>query len=111
VFNACGKDLIVFSYALSMFDPGRGSAIEVSLHRPLGCGLIGVVDSHATRFDWFGKWMGCNQVRMGVHLSRTLRPRSATLLVGSAAGVGRSQQLAHFPRMAAIKGEANPAVW
>lgn len=70
-------DLILFSYALSMFNPGFESAIE-SAHRDLAPGgHVAVVDFHATRLPLFERWMGVNHVRMNGQLQPPLRERFA----------------------------------
>lgn len=61
-------DLIVASYALSMFNPGWEQAIDSICQdlRPGGC--LALVDFHDTRFAWFRHWMTMNHVRMDAHL-------------------------------------------
>ena len=61
-------DLVVFSYALSMFNPGWEHAIEIARHDLAADGIIVVVDFHHSRFPWFRKWMRVNHVRMDAHL-------------------------------------------
>jgi S-adenosylmethionine-diacylgycerolhomoserine-N-methlytransferase len=81
-------DLILFSYALSMFNPGFEEAI-VSAHRDLVLGgHIAVVDFHDTRFTVFERWMGVNHVRMNGQLRPLLATRFETQneLVQSAYG-------------------------
>lgn len=68
-------DLILFSYALSMFNPGFESAIATA-HRDLESGgHVAVVDFHDTRFPLFERWMGVNHVRMNGQLRPLLQPR------------------------------------
>ena len=65
-------DLILFSYALSMFNPGFEDAIATA-HRDLVTGgHVAVVDFHDTRFPLFARWMGVNHVRMDAQLRRPL---------------------------------------
>jgi S-adenosylmethionine-diacylgycerolhomoserine-N-methlytransferase len=65
-------DLILFSYALSMFNPGFGEAIATA-HRDLAPGgHIAVVDFHDTRLSLFERWMGVNHVRMNGQLQPLL---------------------------------------
>jgi S-adenosylmethionine-diacylgycerolhomoserine-N-methlytransferase len=65
-------DLILFSYALSMFNPGFGKAIATA-HRDLAPGgHIAVVDFHDTRLSLFERWMGVNHVRMNGQLQPLL---------------------------------------
>lgn len=61
-------DLILFSYALTMFNPGWDAAIEQA-HRDLAPGgAIAVVDFHNSPWPLFKRWMGANHVRMDGHL-------------------------------------------
>jgi S-adenosylmethionine-diacylgycerolhomoserine-N-methlytransferase len=65
-------DLILFSYALSMFNPGFAEAIATA-HRDLAPGgHIAVVDFHDTRLAFFERWMGVNHVRMNGQLEPLL---------------------------------------
>lgn len=61
-------DLVLFSYALSMFNPGWELAIEIAHSDLAADGIIAVVDFHHSRFAWFRAWMGVNHVRMYAHL-------------------------------------------
>lgn len=68
-------DLIVFSYSLSMFNPGFADALDAArLHLALG-GLLAVADFRRTPLPWFAAWMGVNHVRMDDHLLPALRQR------------------------------------
>ena len=68
-------DLILFSYALSMFNPGFEEAITTA-HRDLAPGgHVAVVDFHDTRLPLFERWMGVNHVRMNGQLRPLLRDR------------------------------------
>ncbi len=59
---------ILFSYALTMFNPGWEQAIRRACDDlPVG-GRIAVVDFHDTPFGAFRWWMGKNHVRMDGHL-------------------------------------------
>jgi len=66
-------DLIWFSYALSMFNPGWEAAIRAARNDLAPGGLIAVVDFHASRFRTFRGWMRINHVRMEGHLLELLR--------------------------------------
>lgn len=59
-----GFDLILFSYALSMFNPGFEAAIDAARVDLSLDGQIAVVDFCDSRFDWFRRWMRFNHVRM-----------------------------------------------
>jgi len=66
--NKSPCDLILFSYALTMFNPGFEAAIATA-HRDLSPGgHIAVVDFHDTRLPLFERWMGMNHVRMNGQL-------------------------------------------
>ena len=57
-------DLIVFSYCLSMINPGFAEVLQVCLDDLGKEGHVAVVDFHDTGFTWFRRWMGLNHVRM-----------------------------------------------
>jgi len=60
--------VILCSYALTMFNPGWEAAIEQAWKDlPVG-GYIAIVDFHDTPFKWMERWMGFNHVRMDGHL-------------------------------------------
>ena len=59
-------DLVLFSYALSMFNPGWEQAIDAAYDDLAEDGVIAVVDFSHTRFSWFRRWMGVNHVRMAL---------------------------------------------
>lgn len=61
-------DLIVFSYCLSMINPGWRQAVTVARQDLSPDGRLAVVDFHDTRHSGFQRWMGCNHVRMEGHL-------------------------------------------
>lgn len=71
-------DLVVFSYALSMFNPGWERAIESARRDLSPGGIITVVDFHHSRFPWFRNWMGVNHVRMESHLLPVLEHHFST---------------------------------
>jgi S-adenosylmethionine-diacylgycerolhomoserine-N-methlytransferase len=68
-----GYDLVLCSYALSMFNPGYEQAIAAACHDLSADGCFALVDFHATRFRWFSRWMGVNHVRMDGQLRPRLR--------------------------------------
>ena len=57
-------DLIVFSYSLSMINPGYDEVIRHCRADLKPGGVVAVVDFHETRWPWFRRWMGINHVRM-----------------------------------------------
>jgi len=69
--DLAGYDLVLFSYALSMFNPGFETAIQAAAMDLAPGGYIAVVDFHSTRFPAFERWMRVNHVRMNAQL----RPR------------------------------------
>ncbi|KHK02832.1 class I SAM-dependent methyltransferase [Desulfovibrio sp. TomC] len=68
-------DLIVFSYALSMFNPGFEAALDAARLQLRPGGLVAVVDFCDTSVPWFRSWMGVNHVRMDGHLLPQLADR------------------------------------
>jgi S-adenosylmethionine-diacylgycerolhomoserine-N-methlytransferase len=71
-------DFVLFSYALTMFNPGWEAAVERAwADLPLG-GRIAVVDFHDTPSGAFRWWMGQNHVRMEGHLLPFLQARFRT---------------------------------
>jgi S-adenosylmethionine-diacylgycerolhomoserine-N-methlytransferase len=57
-------DLIVFSYCLSMINPGYLDVLRVCRQDLAPQGKVAIVDFHDTPVGWFGRWMGLNHVRM-----------------------------------------------
>ena len=71
---APGKfDLVVFSYALSMFNPGWDTALQAAAGDLSPEGVIAVVDFHDSALNGFKQWMGLNHVRLDSHLLPRLR--------------------------------------
>lgn len=68
-----GYDLVLFSYALSMFNPGFEIAIQSAAADLAPGGCIAVVDFHATRIPLFERWMRLNHVRMNGQLRPVLQ--------------------------------------
>jgi len=75
-------DLVLFSYSLSMMNPGWDTALKAAAADLAADGRIAAVDFHQTRLDWFRRWMGQHHVRMDSHLLTALcqrfRPRLAS---------------------------------
>lgn len=78
--DPAGYDLVLFSYALSMFNPGFETAIQAAAADLAPGGIVAVVDFHATRFSWFERWMGVNHVRMNAQLRPLLQSQFTPLL-------------------------------
>jgi S-adenosylmethionine-diacylgycerolhomoserine-N-methlytransferase len=73
-------DLVLCSYALSMFNPGFEAAI-VAARADLTCnGYFALVDFHDSRWPWFTRWMRINHVRMDGHLLPLLREKFTPVL-------------------------------
>ena len=68
-------DLVVFSYALSMFNPGWEEALDAARHDLAPAGAIAVVDFHDSGLGLFKRWMGLNHVRLDGHLLPGLQSR------------------------------------
>jgi S-adenosylmethionine-diacylgycerolhomoserine-N-methlytransferase len=75
VRNGQPFDLILFSYSLSMFNPGWEQALDAAGEDLSESGIVAVVDFHNTPFDFFARWMAMNHVRLGSHLLEGLRER------------------------------------
>jgi S-adenosylmethionine-diacylgycerolhomoserine-N-methlytransferase len=61
-------DVVVFSYALSMFNPGWEQAIAAAWADLTPGGLLAVVDFHDSPWTLFKRWMACNHTRLAGHL-------------------------------------------
>lgn len=64
-------DLIIASYALSMFNPGWNHALDAMRNDLAPNGRVALVDFHDSPLPAFQQWMQLNHVRMEGHL----RPR------------------------------------
>lgn len=78
--NESGFSLVLFSYALSMFNPGYEAAIAAAYDDLEPGGHIAVVDFHNTPLSAFASWMQVNHVRMEGHLRPLLLERFAPKL-------------------------------
>lgn len=61
-------DVILFSYCLTMINPGWESALQRASDDLEEGGTIAVVDFFGSRFSLFRRWMGMNHVRMEQHI-------------------------------------------
>lgn len=68
-------DLVLFSYCLSMINPGWERAIDAAQADLCPGGRIGVADFHDSPVPAFRAWMGIHHVRMEGHLLPCLRER------------------------------------
>jgi len=66
-------DLIVFSYSLSMINPGFDDVLRICKEDLSPQGMVAVVDFHESRWPWFRRWMGVNHVRMEGQILEHLR--------------------------------------
>lgn len=66
-------DVVLFSYSLSMINPGWETAIHAARQDLRPGGRIAVVDFHDSPLSGFRSWMGMNHVRMEGHLLPGLR--------------------------------------
>jgi S-adenosylmethionine-diacylgycerolhomoserine-N-methlytransferase len=71
-------DLILFSYCLSMVNPGWEQLLDFAKEDLSQDGRIAVVDFHDSPFPLFRRWMGVSHVRMEGHLLPGLQARFAT---------------------------------
>ena len=71
-------DLILFSYSLSMFNPGWEEALDYAYQDLAEGGQIAVVDFHDSTFPGFKSWMRLNHVRLDGHLVPKLERRFHT---------------------------------
>ena len=81
-------DMIIFSYCLSMINPGWKQAIEYAYSDLAQGGTINVVDFHDSPLTLFKRWMYLNHVRMDGHLLPELQSsfQYRTVEVSSAYG-------------------------
>jgi S-adenosylmethionine-diacylgycerolhomoserine-N-methlytransferase len=68
-------DLVLCSYALTMFNPGWKEAMAHAQQDVANGGHFALVDFHTTRWPFFAKWMSVNHVRMEAHLLPELEAR------------------------------------
>jgi S-adenosylmethionine-diacylgycerolhomoserine-N-methlytransferase len=66
-------DLVVFSYVLSLFNPGWEAALHTAIHDLAPTGTLAVVDFHDSPSTNFKHWMSFNHVRLESHLLPKLK--------------------------------------
>ena len=72
-------DLILFSYSLTMFNPGFETAIEAASRDLAPKGRVAVVDFHDSSWSWFERWVEFNHVRVNGQVRPLLLKRFAPL--------------------------------
>jgi S-adenosylmethionine-diacylgycerolhomoserine-N-methlytransferase len=75
VLKEATADLIVFSYALSMFNPGYEAALDAARRHLRPGGMLAVADFRSSAVPWFRSWMRVNHVRLDGHLPPALAAR------------------------------------
>ena len=60
--------LVIFSHALSMFNPGREAALKTADRDLSPGGATAAVDFHDSSSKGFKRWLGLNHVRLDSHL-------------------------------------------
>jgi S-adenosylmethionine-diacylgycerolhomoserine-N-methlytransferase len=70
-----GFDLVLFSYSLSMFNPGWEEALAAAGRDLAPGGVIAAVDFHDSGWALFKRWMSLNHVRLDGHLLAGLKSR------------------------------------
>jgi S-adenosylmethionine-diacylgycerolhomoserine-N-methlytransferase len=68
-------DMVVFSYALSMFNPGFEEALSTARAHLRPGGIVAVADFRTSPVPWFRAWMRVNHVRLDGHLPPALAAR------------------------------------
>ena len=81
-------DVVLFSYSLTMFNPGYLEALDAARQHLAPGGLIAVADFHDSRITPYKRWMAANHVRMEGHIVPELEKRfqRERLKVGKAYG-------------------------
>ena len=70
-------DLVLFSYALTMFGPHMRPALDAAMEDLAPGGLLAVADFHDTPLGTFRGWMGMNHVRLDGQVLPALAERCA----------------------------------
>ncbi len=77
LFPAAGFDLVLFSYALTMFNPGFERALDAARQHLTPDGRLAVVDCHDSPLPLFTSWMRANHVRMDGQILPAIETRFA----------------------------------
>ncbi|MEL6356870.1 MAG: class I SAM-dependent methyltransferase [Bacteroidota bacterium] len=89
-------DVIIFSYCLTMVNPGWDKLIEQAYLDLNPGGLIGVTDFHASAVPGFKRHMGNHHVRMDGHLLPVLEQRFTSLQSEVKKAYGGVWEFLHF---------------
>ena len=89
-------DLILFSYSLSMMNPGWERAIAAAKADLAPDGTIAVVDFHNSALPAFKQWMGVNHVRMESHLLANLKSKFSAQIAQTKAAYGGAWEYMTF---------------
>ncbi len=68
-------NLVLFSYSLTMFNPGFETAIEAASRDLAPGGRVAVVDFHDSNWSWFERWVEFNNVRVNGQVRPLLQER------------------------------------
>jgi S-adenosylmethionine-diacylgycerolhomoserine-N-methlytransferase len=71
--NNSSFDLIIFSYCLSMINPGYADVLRLCQRDLSPSGSLAIVDFHDTPYPCFRRWMGINHVRFDGQILNALR--------------------------------------
>lgn len=72
-------DIVLFSYSLTMMNPGWEAALQRAYDDLDPGGIVAVVDFHGSPFGMMHRWMRFNHVRMDKHLLPALTARFTTV--------------------------------
>ena len=72
-------NLVLFSYSLTMFNPGLEGAIDAASRDLAPGGRVAVVDFHDSNWPWFERWVEFNNVRVDGQVRPLLLERFAPL--------------------------------
>ncbi len=89
-------DLVLFSYTLTMINPGWRDALNAAAADLAPGGCLAVVDFHRGGTAWFSGWMGMNHVRMEGELLPSLQQSFEPLFLSETKAYGGLWQYFYF---------------
>ena len=89
-------DIILFSYTLSMINPGWERCIGCAKKDLADKGVIAVTDFSDTNIEIFRRWMSMNHVQVRGHLLPELRKQFSPLESGEIRAYGGTWSYMHF---------------